>query len=153
MFKPNSVILYVDDVSVSTAFYMKILKQEPMEIFQDFTVFALTEGFILGLQSKHAIDPAPTMPFGGFELCLGDVTREQVDAIYQEWMQNQIPVVMSAVELDFGYTFVAVDPDGHRLRVCATDTANLVWITDLESNEKRPDDESVEMVELLSTNK
>jgi len=27
-------------------------------------------------------------------------------------------VIQSPVELDFGYTFAVVDPDGHRLRVC-----------------------------------
>ena len=34
-------------------------------------------------------------------------------------------IVLEPTELDFGYTFVAVDPDGHRLRVCATDTSGL----------------------------
>lgn len=32
---------------------------------------------------------------------------------------------MKPTTLDFGYTFVAIDPDGHRLRVCATDTSNI----------------------------
>lgn len=32
---------------------------------------------------------------------------------------------VGGTELPFGYTFVATDPDGHRLRVCATDTIEL----------------------------
>ncbi len=34
-------------------------------------------------------------------------------------------MALEPTELAFGYTFVATDPDGHRLRVCATDTTNL----------------------------
>ena len=35
------------------------------------------------------------------------------------------PIALEPTTLDFGYTFVATDPDGHRLRVCATDTSDL----------------------------
>ncbi len=37
-----------------------------------------------------------------------------------------IPMVLEPTVLEFGYTFVATDPDGHRLRVCATDTSSFV---------------------------
>ncbi len=125
-FKPNSIILYVDNVARSTQFYAEILGNEPIEKFQDFTVFALADDFILGLQSKHCIDPKPENQIGGFELCLSDVTIQAVDRIYTDWKTRQIPMALEPVMLDFGYTFVALDPDGHRLRVCATDTTNVV---------------------------
>jgi len=45
--------------------------------------------------------------------------REEVDYFYALWcMERQATVIQSPVELDFGYTFAVVDPDGHRLRVC-----------------------------------
>ncbi len=125
-FRPNSLILYVDDVERSTDFYGDILSQRPVERFADFTVFALAGGFVLGLQSKHAIDPRPQADFGGFEVCFGDASRDEVDASYREWKAKGISIVMEPTELDFGYTFVALDPDGHRLRVCATDTSAIV---------------------------
>ena len=125
MFKPNSIILYVADISVSTAFYQSVLKALPIETFDDFTVFALQDNMILGLQAKDAIDPKAQPAFGGFELCLSDITPEEVDAIYQDWKEKEIPIILEPVHLDFGYTFVAVDPDGHRLRICATDTSQL----------------------------
>lgn len=125
MFKPNSLILYVNDVALSTKFYADILKQQPLETYQDFSVFALNDTFILGLQSKHAIDPKPQPHTGGVELCLSDVVEEQVDAIYQEWLAKDIKFALEPTRLEFGYTFVALDPDGHRLRVCATDTTNI----------------------------
>jgi len=31
-----------------------------------------------------------------------------------------LPVAQAPVELDFGYTFVVLDPDQHRLRVVAS---------------------------------
>lgn len=36
MFKPNSVILYVDNVEASTAFYSAILGEVPIEAFPGF---------------------------------------------------------------------------------------------------------------------
>ncbi|MEN3931032.1 VOC family protein [Microvirga sp. W0021] len=120
-----SLILYVDNVEVSASFYSSILKHEPLERFKDFAVFGLQDGFIIGLQSKHAIEPTPQKFVGGFELSYSDVTTDEVDDIYKEWCNLGIEFALKPTTLEFGYTFVAVDPDGHRLRICATDTSNI----------------------------
>lgn len=125
MFRPNSLILYVDDVARSTEFYRDILKSDPIEAFQDFCVFALNDGFVVGLQAKNAIDPRPQPDVGGFELCFSDATTEDVDSLHADWKAKGVEMVLEPTMLEFGYTFVAVDPDGHRLRVCATDTTNV----------------------------
>ncbi|MGG9999370.1 VOC family protein [Pseudovibrio ascidiaceicola] len=125
MFKPNSVILYVEDVEKSTEFYTDVLQSGPIERFQEFSLFSLGDDVTLGLQSAQGIDPKPEPSFGGFELSLSDVSREEVDQVYTLWKEKGIPILMEPVDLDFGYTFVATDPDGHRLRVCATDTTNV----------------------------
>lgn len=125
MFRPDSLILYVSDIDVSTKFYKELLNEEPIETFEDFSVFALSDGFVLGLQSKHAIDPKPQPSFGGMELSFGGAAREEVDVFYQDWTEKGISIAMKPTTLAFGYTFVALDPDGHRLRVCATDTTNI----------------------------
>ncbi|KZL20126.1 Glyoxalase-like domain protein [Pseudovibrio axinellae] len=125
MFKPNSVILYVDDVEKSTEFYSDVLQSGPIERFQEFSLFSLGEDVTLGLQFAQGIDPKPEPSFGGFELSLSDVSREKVDQVFTVWKEKGISILMEPVDLDFGYTFVAVDPDGHRLRVCATDTTNV----------------------------
>ncbi|MEQ5184076.1 VOC family protein [Providencia alcalifaciens] len=125
MFKPNSIILYVNDVVKSTVFYSNILKSEPIEQYSEFSVFALSDDFILGLQAKSGIDPKPQPQFGGFEVCMSDVSKKDVDDIYHQWCELGVDIVMKPTDLDFGYTFVAVDLDGHRLRVCATDTTNI----------------------------
>jgi len=125
MFKPNSVILYVEDVEKSTEFYTDVLQASPIERFQEFSLFSLWDDITLGLQSAQGIDPKSEPSFGGFELSLSDVSREEVDQVYTLWQEKGIPILMEPVDLDFGYTFVATDPDGHWLRVCATDTTNV----------------------------
>lgn len=125
MFRPNSLILYVDSIDHSTEFYRYMLKAEPVETFQDFSVFVLSDGFVVGLQSKHAIDPKPQPSFGGFELSFSEATKDEVDLLYAEWTAKGVEIVLEPTTLEFGYTFVAADPDGHRLRVCATDTTNV----------------------------
>lgn len=125
MFKPNSIILYVSDVEKSTRFYTRLLNTEPVEQYSEFSVFALSDDMILGLQAKSGIDPAPQPHIGGTEICMSDVSNREVDEIFRKWSELGVEIIMKPAMLDFGYTFVATDPDGHRLRVCATDTTNI----------------------------
>lgn len=73
MFKPNSVIVYVKDVDVSTSFYTKVLGYPPVETYPDFAVFLLNDNFILGLQQKDQITPKTPLHFGGFELSFSNL--------------------------------------------------------------------------------
>ncbi|MGL4214407.1 MAG: VOC family protein [Morganella morganii] len=125
MFKPNSIILYVSDVEKSTRFYTRLLNAEPVEQYSEFSVFALSDDMILGLQAKSGIDPAPQPHIGGTEICMSDISNREVDVIFRKWSELGVEIIMKPAMLDFGYTFVATDPDGHRLRVCATDTTNI----------------------------
>jgi hypothetical protein len=42
-----------------------------------------------------------------------------VDATFADWSGRGLPIAQKPTGMDFGYTFVALDPDGHRLRVFA----------------------------------
>lgn len=125
MFKPNSVIIYVKDVNISTSFYTKILGQTPVETYPGFAVFLLNDNFILGLQEAAEITPKAPNHYGGFELSFSDVMKSDVDEIYAAWKKLDVKIELAPQMLDFGYTFVGNDPDGHRLRVCATDTSKF----------------------------
>ena len=35
------------------------------------------------------------------------------------WVAKGLAVIQTPTDMDFGHTFVALDPDGHRLRVFA----------------------------------
>ena len=125
-FVPNSVILYVSDVEASTTFYRRILGHEPIETYPGFSVFTLSDGMTLGLQAADEIEPAAEPYVGGAELSLSNVEHADVDRLHAQWEMLGIPMVLEPTVLEFGYTFVATDPDGHRLRVCATDTSSFV---------------------------
>ena len=42
-----------------------------------------------------------------------------VRACHARWQGLGVPVIQAPTEMDFGLTFTALDPDGHRLRVFA----------------------------------
>ena len=125
-FVPNSVILYVSDVEVSTTFYREILGHGPIKTYPGFSVFTLSDDMTLGLQAADEIEPVAEPYVGGAELSLSNVEHADVDRLHAQWEMLSIPMVLEPTVLEFGYTFVATDPDGHRLRVCATDTSSFV---------------------------
>jgi catechol 2,3-dioxygenase-like lactoylglutathione lyase family enzyme len=119
MFNPNFVLLYVDDPTASAAFYTAILGHAPIEASPTFAMFALPSGVLLGLWSKHTVEPAAPPSFGGSELAFTVDDNHAVRTKYAEWCARGLPIAQPPTDLDFGYTFVALDPDGHRLRVFA----------------------------------
>lgn len=110
------IILYVDSPAASAAFYAGLLGQEPGEASPTFAMFTLPSGVGLGLWSRHAVEPAATAPAGGGEIAF---MAEDVDAMHADWSARGLVIAQTPVDLDFGRTFVALDPDNHRLRVFA----------------------------------
>lgn len=117
MITPSMTMIYVDSPEKSASFYRQLLAVEPVEQSPTFALFILSNGFKLGMWSKHHVEPAPSVPGGSTEICFLCEQPEQVDAVYQQWQANGLNIVQHPVAMEFGYTFVAEDPDGHRLRV------------------------------------
>ncbi|MFK3648969.1 VOC family protein [Lysobacter enzymogenes] len=113
----NLVLLYVDRPDASAAFYADLLGRAPLESSPTFALFALDSGLRLGLWSRHTVEPAAQPAFGGVELAFAVADYPAVDALYADWLSRGLPIAQAPVELDFGRSFVALDPDGHRLRV------------------------------------
>ena len=109
------ILLYVDNPAASAAFYAGLLDRPPVEASPTFAMFAIKEGLMLGLWSRHTVEPAAT-PVGGSEIAF---TTDDVDATHAQWRARGLPIVQPPTDLDFGRSFVALDPDGHRLRVFA----------------------------------
>lgn len=109
-------LLYVRDVAVSEKFYQAILQRQPIETSPGFALFMLNDNFKLGLWKKDAVLPAATEP-GGSEIGIALNSQAEVDACYASWLAAGFGIAQAPCQLDFGYTFVACDPDGHRLRV------------------------------------
>jgi catechol 2,3-dioxygenase-like lactoylglutathione lyase family enzyme len=116
---PNFVILYVQDPTASTAFYADVLGRPPVEASPTFAMFALSSGVMLGLWSRDNVAPAAAASPGGAELAITMPDDEAVRSAYAEWNRRKLTIAQAPTAMDFGYTFVALDPDGHRLRVFA----------------------------------
>jgi catechol 2,3-dioxygenase-like lactoylglutathione lyase family enzyme len=119
MTDPNFVILYVKDPSASTAFYADVLGRPPVEASPTFAMFALSSGLMLGLWSRENVEPAANASAGGAELAITVADADAVRAVHADWGRRKLPIAQAPTAMDFGYTFVALDPDGHRLRVFA----------------------------------
>jgi predicted enzyme related to lactoylglutathione lyase len=113
---PASLLLYVQNPAESAAFYGALLNKAPVEQSANFAMFVLDSGATLGLWARHDVQPAAT-PAGGIELLFRVDSREAVDEAHTLWARQGMPILQAPVAMDFGYTFVASDPDGHRLRV------------------------------------
>ena len=111
------LLLYVDSPANSANFYSRLLEKPPIELSPTFALFVLDSGLKLGLWSRHTVEPAAQVAGGGGELAFSVADNQTVDSLYAEWTQQELTIVQTPVALDFGYSFVALDPDGHRLRV------------------------------------
>ena len=74
---------------------------------------------MLGLWSKHTVEPAATAGGCRAELAFAVAGDDAVDSMYADWRNRRWVMAQTPTRMDFGYTFVALDPDGHRLRVFA----------------------------------
>ena len=113
---PIYTLLYVAHVPTSVTFYRDLFAKEPVHTSDGFGMFMLENGTAWAVWKRGDVLPEATAQPGAAEYCLAVESREALDALAADWTERGIPVVQEPVELDFGYTFTALDPDGHRLR-------------------------------------
>jgi catechol 2,3-dioxygenase-like lactoylglutathione lyase family enzyme len=116
MAEPSHILSYVADARQSTRLYAKILGVHPVEATPTYSVFALPSGGKLALRSRNGVEPRATLP-GGTELCFSVDSDDAVRRTRDDWSRLGLKIIQEPVKMDFGYTFTAADPDGHRLRV------------------------------------
>ncbi|WP_434615866.1 VOC family protein [Azospirillum sp. B2RO_4] len=114
------VLLYVDSPAASAAFYADLLGRPPVEASPTFAMFKAGDGLMLGLWSRHTVEPAATAPGGG-EIAFTVADEAAVRDLHADWSARGLTILQPPTAMDFGHTFVARDPDGHRLRVFAPD--------------------------------
>ncbi|HSI60645.1 MAG TPA: VOC family protein [Ideonella sp.] len=119
MSDPNFVLLYVKSPAASATFYADLLGKPPVEASPTFAMFALSSGVMLGLWAAHTVEPAATAGGGGAELAFAVDSDDTVGTLHAAWRAKGLRVAQPPTRMDFGFTFLALDPDGHRLRVFA----------------------------------
>jgi catechol 2,3-dioxygenase-like lactoylglutathione lyase family enzyme len=119
MTDPTFILLYVANPAASAVFYADLLGKAPVDNSPTFALFVLDSGVKLGLWASHTVEPAPQTGAGATELAFPVTADEAVHAVHAEWKRRGLEIVQAPVAMDFGFTFTALDPDGHRLRVFA----------------------------------
>lgn len=119
MIDPNFILLYVDNPQTSATFYTELLGVAPVEASPTFALFALKSGLKLGLWARHTVQPVAMASGGGAEIAFAQADRSAVNDLYADWVERGVTIAQRPIQMDFGYTFVALDRDGHRLRVFA----------------------------------
>jgi catechol 2,3-dioxygenase-like lactoylglutathione lyase family enzyme len=116
--KFSFVLLYVDSPPISATFYADLLGTPPVETSPTFAMLPLNSEVMLGLWSRRTVEPVASAPGGG-EIAFTVADEANVESTHADWKKRGLPIVQAPTAMDFGHTFVALDPDGHRLRVFA----------------------------------
>jgi len=114
----NFILLYVEDVAASEAFYAKIFDRPAVESSPTFAMIQAAPGLMLGLWRRDGVEPPAGAP-GGSEIALTFADAAAVEAAHARWAGSGIRIAQKPTRMDFGFTFVALDPDGHRVRAFA----------------------------------
>ena len=117
------VLLYVDSPPSSAEFYDSLLEAPIIDQSPTFAMLPLREGVMLGLWSRHTVEPKPAATAGAAEVAFTVADAAAVDAMHADWSGRGLIIAQPPTQMDFGTTFVALDPDGHRLRVFAPEAA------------------------------
>ncbi len=112
------ILVYVENVAASEAFYASILGRPAIESSNTFAMLPAAPGLMLGLWRRDGVQPAASAAGGG-EIAFPVENPADVDSTFAEWRGLGVRIAFPPTQMDFGYSFVALDPDGQRLRVFA----------------------------------
>src|SRR6267378_2941687 len=96
---PNFILLYVDSPARSARFYKDLLGKPPVESSPTFAMFALEGGLMLGLWSRHTVEPAAAAAAGGSEIAFTVADKEAVARLYAEWGARELRIAQAPVDL------------------------------------------------------
>jgi predicted enzyme related to lactoylglutathione lyase len=116
------VLLYVEDPAASSAFYKELLGRPIAQSSPKFAMLPLGKDTMLGLWQRDDVQPRTGAETGGAEVAFSVANADAVNATHQAWKARGLKIAQPPTAMGFGHTFVALDPDGHRLRVFAPAT-------------------------------
>jgi catechol 2,3-dioxygenase-like lactoylglutathione lyase family enzyme len=111
----NYLLLAVRDPLKSAELYSKLLGREPVEKAPTFVLYVLPTGLKIGLWLADEMEPKPNAA-GGIEISFTEDSKDAVRATFEEWSKLGLKPLQAPTEMDFGFTCVLEDSDGHRLR-------------------------------------
>ncbi|WP_115719406.1 VOC family protein [Gallaecimonas mangrovi] len=111
-------LLYVSNITRSRELYQQLLGQEPLQESADFVMFKLDDGAMLSLLNRASVKPGVIAEPGAAEIVFLVQEASAVDKGFASWQALGLNMLLPPQQMPFGYTFLAQDADGHRLRIC-----------------------------------
>ncbi len=121
MLIPNLLLFYVQNPLESALFYEKIFSIKPVASFPTYVAFSFENGFTFSLWSTQAKNFISGGTGHRSELSFMVNDEQKVRELRKQWGEFGVAIEQDLHEAVFGLTFVALDPDGHRIRVCMPD--------------------------------
>jgi hypothetical protein len=118
---PNLLLFYVQDPIKSALFYEKIFSMVPSTLFPTYVAFTFENGLTFSLWSTQAKNFVSEGTGNRSELSFMVKDEQAVRTLREQWRELGVVIEQDLHEAVFGLTFVALDPDGHRIRVCMPD--------------------------------
>ncbi len=123
MLTPNLILFYVKDPLKSAVFYENLFEQKPIAAFSTYVAFNFPNGLTFSLWSTSATNFVSEGFGHRSELAFMVSDEAEVRRLRESWGKLGVSIEQDLHEAVFGLTFVALDPDGHRIRVCLPDNA------------------------------
>lgn len=117
---PNLFLLYVENPLSSASFYEELFECAPKASFPTYVAFEFGD-MTIALWSTSAKNFVSGGTGHRSELALMVPDDHAVRALHDRWKSGGVAIEQPLHEAVFGLTFVALDPDGHRIRVCTPD--------------------------------
>jgi len=121
MLVPNLLLFYVENPLESALFYEKIFSKKPIAAFPTYVAFTFENGLTFSLWSTQATNFISGGTGHRCELSFLVKDEVRVRELCKQWRELGVTIEQDLHETVFGLTFVALDPDGHRIRVCLPD--------------------------------
>jgi predicted enzyme related to lactoylglutathione lyase len=117
------LLLYVESPVASATFYNELLNVPIVEESPTFAMLPLRDGVMLGLWSRATVEPKGAGQPGASEVAFTVSDAAIVGQTHADWKRRGLAIAQPPTRMDFGTTFVALDPDGHRLRAFAPEAS------------------------------
>ncbi|HEY4545129.1 MAG TPA: VOC family protein [Pedomonas sp.] len=121
MLIPNLLLLYVENPQNSAAFYEHLFGIPPTAAYPTYVAFEFENGLTLSLWSTSAKNFVSGGSGHRSEVAFMVPNDQMVSDLHERWSKAGVTIEQPLHEAVFGLTFVAIDPDGHRIRVCTPD--------------------------------
>lgn len=121
MLTPNLFLIYVKNPEKSALFYEKIFQIKPIASYPTYVAFSFSNGLTFSLWSTQASNFISGGQGHLSELAFMVPNEDQVRTLRNAWKDLDVQIEQELHEAAFGLTFVALDLDGHRIRVCMPD--------------------------------